>query len=88
LSTNTSDSEFKAILESQHDFPGNYLFKFVAPQDKKEQILTLFNKGKISTKQSSKGNYISVTVELFVESSDEVITIYRQAHEIGGVLSL
>ena len=46
------------------------------------------NDADIIQKQSSKGNYISITVKQVVMSIDEIITIYKQAAKIDGIMSL
>jgi len=82
------EEAFKNILDSQHTFPGEYLFKFISPQEKKNDVIGLFPREKVKVKQSSKGNYISVTVNLTVKSSDEVMDVYSQIHKIGEVIAL
>jgi putative lipoic acid-binding regulatory protein len=42
----------------------------------------------IIQKQSSKGNYISITVKQVVLSVEEIIIIYKKASEIEGVITL
>ena len=80
--------EFKQMLEEQHSFPGRYLFKFISPLDKKQKVVDLFPNQKVDFKSSSKGNYISITVNPEVESSEDVMKIYSEVHEIGGVIAL
>jgi len=73
---------FKEKLESQHQFPGHYLFKFVVPQKQKEALLALMPTGKTTFRESSGGSYVSVTVEAFMETSAQVIDIYTEASNI------
>ena len=42
----------------------------------------------IIQKQSTKGNFISITVKQVVMNVDEIIAIYEKAAEIEGVMSL
>ena len=46
------------------------------------------NDAEIIQKQSSKGNYISISVKQVVLSVDEIISIYKKASEIEGVIIL
>ncbi len=79
---------FKEKLESQHQFPGHYIFKFVVPQQKKEQLLSLLPEGKISFRESSGKTYVSVTLDAFAQSSSEIIEVYERAAQIEGVIAL
>jgi hypothetical protein len=42
----------------------------------------------IKTKKSKTGKYISVSIVLKIQSSDEVISYYRKAEKIKGIISL
>jgi hypothetical protein len=67
------------------------MFKFIIKADNRTMALVeaIFdNDADIIQKQSSKGNYISITVKQVVMSIDEIITIYKQAAKIDGVMSL
>jgi len=79
---------FKEKLESQHQFPGHYLFKFVVPAARRQELVNVMPEGKTSFKESSGKSYTSVTVEAFMNSSAEVIAIYEKASKIEGVISL
>lgn len=46
------------------------------------------NDAEIFQKQSSKGNYISLSVKQVVLSVDEIISVYKKAAEIEGVITL
>jgi hypothetical protein len=88
LNSKGDPEAFKRILEEEHVFPGKYLYKFIAPRDKKEKLIELFPNEEIAIKESSKGNYISVTINSMVQDSNEVIGIYQKVHEIGDIISL
>ena len=81
-------SDFREKLEDQHTWPGKYLFKFIIPKEKKERVQELFPGHELQVKKSKKGNYISLTIEIHMESSQEVIEIYEKAYEIDGVIAL
>ncbi len=82
-------ASFKEKLESQHQFPGLYIFKFIAPPTKKEEVLAILPEGAdIRFRESSNGNYLSVTAEASMQSSDEIVSIYLKASEIADVIAL
>lgn len=72
----------------QLSWPRIYLFKFIVPIDKVDQVYTLFRKQDTTTKVSKKGNYISVTAKPFMYNSDKVIEIYEKAARIDGLMAL
>ena len=90
--TNNSFSELQIKLEeSIKSFPYVYLFKFIVKADNKSIALiqVMFgNDAEIFQKQSSKGNYVSLSVKQVVLSVEEIISIYKKASEIEGVITL
>ncbi len=87
----TFDELRKKLEESITSFPYIYMFKFIIKSDNKTMALVevIFDDdADIIQKQSTKGNYISITVKQVVMSVDEIITIYEKAAEIEGVMSL
>ena len=83
--------QFKKKLEEEHTFPVVFMFKFIVPSDNQKIALveSLFTEeAEISQKQSSKGNYFSLTAKQVVMSSDEVIEIYKKATAIEGLMAL
>ena len=79
---------FRKLLDDQYDWPADYLFKFVVPYDQVSKVEALFPDQKVSLRASAKGNYVSVTVTMMLESPDVVVAIYQQASKIPGLLSL
>ncbi|CAL2079815.1 DUF493 family protein [Tenacibaculum sp. 190524A02b] len=84
--------KLKSQLEETSSFPTKYLYKFIVPTDgnQVEEVKSLFDKGGavIDTKKSRTGKYISISIHIKVNSSDEVITYYKQAESIKGIISL
>lgn len=81
----------KKLEETITSFPYVYLFKFIIKADNKAMALVevMFDSdAEIIQKQSSKGNYISITVKQVVLSVDEIIMFYKKASEIEGVIIL
>lgn len=79
-------------LEEGFDWPSLYMFKFIIPADNEKlaKIESLFNSNEavINTRQSRKGNFISVTVKEMMMDPQRVIDRYLQAEDIGGVIAL
>lgn len=79
---------FKEKLENEHTFPGQYIFKFIVPVDKEEDVRSLLPEGNISTKKSSNNNYVSITLKALVQNGDEVIRVYKSVTPIPGLIAL
>ncbi len=78
-------------LEEHHKFPSTYLFKFIVPNNLHSlaAVEALFsNKAVITTRESKNGKYISITGKEIILQSVEVITVYRKAESIKGLMSL
>ena len=81
-------SKLKAVLDETMEWPNSYIFKFIVPVDKQENLIALIGDADISIRPSKKGNYISVTVKKHLQSSEDVITIYLRVSSIEGIISL
>lgn len=84
------ESDLDGLKEKLSDleWPAGYLFKFIVPAGKIDQIVKVLPKGELSTKESGKGKYISVTSYSELGSSDEVIDVYLNASRIEGLIAL
>lgn len=80
--------KFKSLLEDQYNWPTNYLFKFIVPYEKSQQVEALFPNTPIQKKGSQKGKYVSLSIDIKLDSADHVIAIYQQASQIPGLISL
>lgn len=85
-------SKLKDQLDDTTTFPADYMYKFIVPTDANqvEEVQDLFNnKGAvINTKKSKTGKYISVSIVLKIQNSEEVISYYKKAEKIKGIISL
>lgn len=80
---------FQQRLNETHSWPCTYMFKFIVPEAKSEQIMDLFeSKDEIYTRHSRNGKYVCVTAKCQVHSSEEVMAVYEAAAQVKGVLSL
>lgn len=86
---NTFDkSAFKEKLEASGSFPMLYMFKFIVPEGKEKEVAVLFPKHEIQLKESSGKKYVSATIKIMAESSDQILNYYEEASKIEGVISL
>lgn len=81
-------ASFKEKLDQQHSWPSLYMFKFIVPHHKENEIQMLFPYNELTTKKSAGGKYVSVTAKVMMRSSDDVIRIYEEAYKVEGVISL
>jgi len=85
----SEEEKFKELLNNEYDWPARYTFKFIVPSGKEQKVKELFKKEiEISEKSSSGGKYISTTIYTTMDSADDIITVYKQASEISGIISL
>lgn len=64
------------------------MFKFIVPQEKREELADFFGGRPFTTRPSKNGKYWSFTAELEMRSSGEVIALYREAGKIEGIIAL
>ena len=79
---------FQQLLDDGIEWPSEYVFKFIVPSKSLSEVEQLFHKFPISVRESSKGKYSSVTANIEVHSSDEVIAMYTAAAKIDGIILL
>lgn len=85
---NDSFTRLQAALDSCETWPCDYCFKFIAKSDGLAPILELFEGFTVSLRESSGGKYTSVTVQAVMQSSDEILAVYRKMAECPGIISL
>ena len=78
----------QAKLEEFYTFPCCYVFKFIAPMARVDELAGLLEGKPFTTRYSKNARYVSFTAEWEVASSEEVISYYRRAGNIKGVISL
>ncbi|EDM43511.1 hypothetical protein SCB49_00640 [unidentified eubacterium SCB49] len=85
-------ARLKEQLEQYTSWPAPYLYKFIVPasNEKIAEIEVIFDglDAKITTRDSSKGTYTSVSISVDMESPDAVIEKYLEVSNIEGVISL
>jgi putative lipoic acid-binding regulatory protein len=85
-------NKLKKQLYDQTTWPSIYLYKFIIPSSLKKLAIieSVFNNTNaiITTRESSKGTYISVSVKVNMESPEAVIEKYIEVSKVEGVISL
>lgn len=81
-------SKFKALLDEQMTWPDYYHFKFVTKTEHKHKVIELLTEHKITEKISKNGKYTSITSRKILQSSDEVVEIYKTISQVEGVITL
>ena len=82
----------KLQLEGDTVWPSVYLYKFIMPASLEEiaEIEAIFDaiNATITTRDSSKGTYTSVSIKAKMDSPEAVIQKYIEVSKIEGVISL
>jgi len=82
----------KEKLEGHHDFPEDYLFKFIIPTDdaKLTEIYRVFDgiKFTLGNRESKNGKYTACNINAFVLDADQVVRIYKEVSKIENVILL
>lgn len=83
-------ANLKDKLEHVQQFPGIYNFKFIITGglDKIQDLRTLLPNDEFIEQPSKTGKYVSITVKKEMQNADEVISIYKQAATIKGIMIL
>ena len=80
--------QIRQRLDAVHQWPSVYMFKFIVPLGKEEEVAKLLPNNEMVIKRSAKGNYVSATVQAMMPSSDAIVAVYKRASEIDGIISL
>jgi putative lipoic acid-binding regulatory protein len=92
----SKESEFykklKESLDTASNYPSKYLFKFIVPTTKNQlnEVKEVFDLPGvvINTKASKTNKYNSVSINMVVKSSEEIIAKYKEVSQIEGIISL
>ncbi len=79
---------FREKLDQYYSWPSLYMFKFIVPIGKEKEVSALFPQQPPTEKLSKNGNYVSVTVQMTMPSSEAVMDVYVRAAEIEGLIAL
>jgi hypothetical protein len=81
-------NSFREKLDQHYTWPSLYVFKFIVPAGKENEVKQLFPLHTTLEKSSKQGNYKSVTAEMVMPSGEAVLSIYIQASKIEGIVAL
>jgi putative lipoic acid-binding regulatory protein len=85
------------LLETTHAFPTEYMFKAIGKSDRGfvaravaavREELKLDVDPPYHSRDAVGGRHVSVTVEPFIETPDDVIAVYRRLAKLDGVVLL
>jgi putative lipoic acid-binding regulatory protein len=79
---------FKEKLDAVYVWPALYMFKFIVPNQRVEDVKLLFPNHVSSEKQSEKGKYTSITFNMMMPNSDAVVGVYLKVKHIEGIIAL
>ena len=79
---------FRVKLDEHYSWPALYIFKFIVPVGKEDELKNLFPLHTSTDKLSTQGKYISVTFRMMMPSSDAVIEVYERAATVEGLIAL
>lgn len=80
--------KFKALLDETYIWPAYFPFKFIIFPEYLEELKELLNNAELNLKHSKNGKYISVSTDMKISSSEEVIYIYEKVKKIKDIISL
>ncbi|AYN05046.1 MULTISPECIES: DUF493 family protein [unclassified Flavobacterium] len=82
----------KVELDNTNTWPAEYLYKFIMPSvgDNVERVEKAFDSmgAVIKTTKSKTGKFTSVSIDVTMKSSDDVISKYKEVSIIEGIVSL
>lgn len=81
-------ASFRQKLDEHYAWPALYTYKFIVPKGKEGEVKELFPYHPVTERNSKQGNYISVTVQVMMQSSEAVVDIYKKAALIEGIVAL
>lgn len=82
----------RSQLQEDTSWPSQYLYKFIVPAtlEKIAEVRSAFDgtDAEIVTRDSTKGNYTSISIRVTMDSPDAVIEKYLEVSKVEGLISL
>lgn len=75
-------------LSEEFEYPIKYMYKFIVPNGKVQELLPYFETAEITKKKSKTGKYISISAVILAFSAEEIIDKYKSIEHLKGVISL
>ncbi|MBX7127342.1 MAG: DUF493 domain-containing protein [Cyclobacteriaceae bacterium] len=86
--SNEWESGLREKLDQHYAWPAVYIFKFIVPSETKDRVIALFPRHHVRQKESGKGKYTGLTIEMMMPSTDAVLDVYRLVRDIPGLIAL
>jgi len=80
--------KFRERLDKIYVWPSLYTFKFIVKAGKENEVRQLFPMHTNTARASKNGNYTSLTFQMMMPSSDAIVSVYRKASTIDGLIAL
>lgn len=87
-SVQPSHPQFLELLKSQHQWPGDFVFKVVVTSETSDQAWEVLRQGRLEVRSSQGGKYRSLTSQIYLQGPEEVLQIYEKLQKIEGAICL
>lgn len=85
----TEELRLLAVLDSTHQWPSMFAFKFIVPAMKGRELQDLIPEAEqVEVRPSSEGRYTAYTFHCAMGSGREVLSVYARVKGIQGLVSL
>jgi hypothetical protein len=81
-------ANFKQKLDEVYAWPSLYTFKFIVKAGQEADVEKLFPLHVNTARQSKNGKYTSLTFQMMMPSSDAVVSVYKLAATVEGLIAL
>lgn len=85
---NKDIESFREKLEAVSEWPSLYMFKYIIAADQQDEIKEIFQNHEVIVKPSSKGKYVSLTINILAGSAEQIIEKYMETSKIKGIIAL
>ena len=79
---------FKDRLDKVYAWPALYTFKFIVKTDQESEVVKLFPQHTNTSRASRNGKYSSLTYQMMMPSSEAVVSVYKLAATVEGLIAL
>ena len=90
--SDAKNEKFIELLESQHTWPEYFPFKFIMKVDQEEifmnKLRELEGVDKLTIAASKTNKYKSISFQILIERSHEVIAVYAHFEDIPGMIRM
>jgi putative lipoic acid-binding regulatory protein len=80
--------KFMEKLDKSHVWPSLYTFKFIVKAGREDDVRQLFPMHTNTSRSSANGNYTSLTFQMMMPSPEAIVSVYRRASTIEGIIAL